>query len=541
MNRQLTCGSVPICVALFVLGVQAAAQGTCGAQTDPADALTQVEVCVVDQPTYAAELFGPGADALELSYVDEGTDGDDASERPFSNRPKVLLELPDRGRGADDIGPGARAVLVVNLQGAVFAERVRTGDLTVRHLASTDVGELRVAVVSGGAQGDDSVSFEVQVDGADGLRNEGELPVTLALAIPRLTRTLAAMSAPSSRGILVRVALEPQSGTDGFPEYPGRGQTLPNDSDADTGVRVLVPRPLPSDRALTIEPGGDAETGIIDPEVREVLVFTPPRDPQVLTLATIVLALDPTRRQADGTPFSVSEGRPGSRDDGAGVGVLQVRVSGEFREGDVLIFDIDGDGKADDGERFSVGERLASVEFPLEQVVPGTYNVRYFPNREDPLRAGALETSVAVAFDHATNLPPAPVRMLAELQYLDADSAVPVHGIWPPSSMDRSYVRVRCGGAVDCRVYMACDSAEGAHHFGRVDPPIGAWSVETLTAERLAGIIGATEADFAGGMTCDVIGSDISVQVLTRSGGVLTNSTYVGRPLGEEGGDHGRG
>ena len=55
--------------------------------------------------------------------------------------------------------------------------------------------------------------------------------------------------------------------------------------------------------------------------------------------------------------------------------------------------------------------------------------------------------------------------------------------------------------------------------------------VETLTAMELAETVGAEDEDFAGRMSCEVIGSNINVQVLTRSGDTLVNNTYVGGPL----------
>ena len=60
---------------------------------------------------------------------------------------------------------------------------------------------------------------------------------------------------------------------------------------------------------------------------------------------------------------------------------------------------------------------------------------------------------------------------------------------------------------------------------------IGARMVDTINADELADIIGADDADFMGRMSCEVIGTSISVQVLTRSGDALVNNTYVGGPL----------
>ncbi len=88
-------------------------------------------------------------------------------------------------------------------------------------------------------------------------------------------------------------------------------------------------------------------------------------------------------------------------------------------------------------------------------------------------------------------------------------------------------MRIRCDATAPCRVYLACDSVGGAHFFGRLAEPVGMHAVRTVTAIQLAETIGATDADFVGGMSCELLGEDISVQVLVRSGGTLANHTHV--------------
>lgn len=78
---------------------EAGAQERCGPETVPGRAAAQMQVCVVNRPRYAAELFGPGADAAELGY---GRDADAAGlSHPLGN-----VAESDRGRlRVRDINP----------------------------------------------------------------------------------------------------------------------------------------------------------------------------------------------------------------------------------------------------------------------------------------------------------------------------------------------------------------------------------------------------------------------------------------------------
>ena len=533
MNRRAAT-VVSIWAIALSLAPHAYGQESCGPGTDPDDAASRIEVCVVDRPRYAVELFGSGADALELSYMDE-PDQEDPDAAAFSNRPKVLLELPDRRPGAgDDIAPGSAATVTFRLSGAVFAERIRISDLKVRNLGDGGGGGFRLRSREGGAAGDRVVAFDIEVTGSVGLGNAPDgLPVTLALHMPALTRAGDAMTAPASHGVQVQVDVETTTtGNFGFPDFPARGQTLSDGPDADdereedAGLRVLIPKPDPLDRALSLVGAEGAEGGTIEPEER-TLVFAASRDPAFLTVGRVALALREDLYQSDGEPFSVVEGRRA----GEGAGVLAVSTVADFRSGDRLIFDRDGDGQAGEGEALVIDEGVALAEFRLEEIVPGTYEVVYFPGQEEALRSGAIETTFAIDFDRSTNRAPPPVRETVQLEYLNAETALLAYAIAPPSDPDRAHIRISCRASSPCQLYLACDGADGAHYLGGLDMPIDPRTTRTVTAQEVAAVIGASDEDFAGGMSCEVFGSDIAVQVLTRSGGVLANTTYVGGPL----------
>ena len=511
------------------LGPHASGQASCGPYTDPEEGASWIEVCVVDRPRYAGELFGAGADALELGYAHEA-DGDAPDARGFDNRPKVLLELPDRSSTTADVALGSSATVTFRLVGAVFAERVRSSDLEVRNLADAETARLRTGILAGGAAGDRAVEFAVEVVGA-GFENTAERRVTLAFRMPAVTRAGEAMTAPSSPGVRIAVEVAPTStGTRGFPDFPAQRQTLPG-ADAgvgrreDDGVRVLIRRPGPMDRALSVAAEEGAEGGTIDPEGR-TLVFAEARDSVALTVARVALVLRDGLSQADGTPFSV-DGDGRSTRDGDGAGTLEVSTAAAFGPADRVVFDRDGDGEAGTGEALSINDGVASGRFSLEEVVPGTFDVLYFPAPRAALRSGSVETVFSIRFARSGNRAPPPARESVRLEYLDSENAVQAFTIGPPSGRDRAHVRIRCASPVSCRVYLACDGADGADYFGGLDAPVDPYSVRTLTAAGVGSVIGAADADFTGGMRCEVFGGDIALQLLTRSGGVLSNTTYV--------------
>ena len=227
-------------------------------------------------------------------------------------------------------------------------------------------------------------------------------------------------------------------------------------------------------------------------------------------------------------PFAVTGTR---RSPGDGEGVLSVLTEGHFRAGDRLVFDLDGDGEAREGETLPMEGGTAAGEFLLEDVVPGDYEVLYFPRSGEPLRSGAIVTTFAIEFERSGNSAPPPVRQTVQLEYLNAERALAAYAISPPSDPDRANVRVSCRSSAPCEVYLACDGADGAHYFAGLDRPLDPRTTRTVTAREMMETLDAADEDFLGGMSCEVFGGDIAVQVLQRSGGVLTNTTYVAGPL----------
>lgn len=513
-------------------------------------------------PNYAAELFGPGSNEVVLEYMVVA--GDTTVSPPVvavDEQPKIKVVL------GSNVTAGSGATLSITLDGAVFADPVRprshlliatrttnvdsTGDtpVTTYTYAPDNTKSVTVNSTTGGAAGDSMVSFEIEaataLAGDSATTTDASTDDAIVFALPPVTEAAAAMGF-LGKGVRATISLTSASSADGaFPDFPTSGQLMPGTNRRETGKRVVIPPAyttgglVPSAALSIVGDQMSVETGRINVKDRTRLGGLPAtRSPVNLRISSVTISLDQDLRQADGEGFSI-----GRR--GGGSGEVTVSVLGNVREGDMVIFDMDGDGKADDGEMLDIDGGIASGDFDLDELLPvgdddiqttsATGTVLYFPQAEGPLRAGSLITTYSVTYDEETNgsagfgSPSAATGMpsVSALTY-GSFGTIKAYAIAPMSSGDESNIRIRCGSSVPCTVYVACDSADGTDYFGQSNT-IHPWSVDTLNAMELADVIGADDADFAGRLSCEVIGGALTVQVLTRSGGALVNNTYVGQ------------
>ena len=141
-------------------------------------------------------------------------------------------------------------------------------------------------------------------------------------------------------------------------------------------VRVLLAKS--GMNAVTVM-ADDGSTGTISPDARETLLISTtvpfPLDPQQLEVASVSVAVNSALAQSDGDGFSV-EDNTGRRNDGDGAGSLLVSTSGDFREGDMLFWDANGNAKYDAGMEvdtvMDMSNGMASADFGLDEVtLPG--------------------------------------------------------------------------------------------------------------------------------------------------------------------------
>ena len=254
--------------------------------------------------------------------------------------------------------------------------------------------------------------------------------------------------------------------------------------------------------------------------------------------------------QPNGDPFSVAR-----RQDGEGS--LIVTGRGDYRGGDTVWLDVDGSRTAQASETLTMNDDgTATGAFDIADLAGdsaaargslardegvATKTLYYTPSGESRLRPSEYRTEFSVDFDAAGNVDKATQQSLFTTVYaMTADpsgtgaaaavEATRTAGAVPAlTAVDVGNLRIKCEVSSPCVIHLECDDVSGETWFARLDEPIPGRATLHLTASDIAEALGiSAEEGWDDSLSCAILGSrDISVQVLTRSGGVLVNHTYV--------------
>lgn len=442
------------------------------------------------------------AAANEVAFADEVAFAK-SLDYPDGKVPTVNVTLVNK------VDKGEEAEIIFTLSGAQFAQRVRSSSL--KTATSTP---LKRTVTGGGGVGDGFVEFTVVA--LDELKAESvigfELP-TVRNAGPRLTF--------NGRNLGVRVGVEIVSlvsvGDHAFPDYESEKETW--------GWPKLVVMGL-AGRGLTLDVA-EASHGSIDVENRVQLVKDDGKKQVMLELTKAGITVNAGAVQSDGKLFGI-----GDKQDGAGY--MKISLRGSLAEEDTVFYDLNGDDKLSTGEDLAVSNGMASSTFRLSDDMAESDRPLYYMPGGGILRPGAIHMTVSVDFDDDMNHVDGrkyTTSKTSKLDYSGTSGSVSAYAIAPPAggAGDVSNVRVKCEGTAECQIYFACDDIAGADLFGKVAEKIPARATKTYRSGDIAKIVGE---EWTGRLACNVIsvGSTVSVQVLTRSGGTLVNNTYVNEP-----------
>ena len=505
-------------------------------------------------------------------YASETVAGSDASVELIDHRDYahlVPLQLHLTRDEANAIEQGDVMDVTFSLVNAVFAENVRISDLSTRVVFNAlSAGDIRVRSMEGGKRGDISVTFELEATEADWNTSRFIVILSMFFSPPKLTGFV-----PDSTGTFRPVSVTAKTEasrstgwidtsspdirfTDPCAIHVEPTTCLTTNSDgvlqwlrpiADTGpvrqLRALVAfRPgiefttsFASDPVrIDLAAGRMGFTNTATPVIGEVSVGIANTDTCVGNLAECTL-------QSNGTAFTIERR-------GEAKGSLNVSVEGNFRAGDEVWLDFDQDGKPSSAESLNLSGSIMQGSFPLNDVVGNpaaassttddgefdadygvrTSILRYSPNGTDPMRSGMLRVAFSVDFDRqdARDKP----RQIGDftMLYTGIESERKAHGIAAVDSSEIANMRIKCESSTPCTVYLECDDADGETWFAQLDESIAGRSTLRLSSTTLAQALGMEDASWSGRLSCTALSSqNISVQLLARSGNVLTNQTYI--------------
>ena len=496
--------------------------------------------------TYAKEVFGEGASDVVVDYKAAG--------------PTVTLMVQTPGAETGDIDDGDTADITFTLANARFERNVRLTALSVDSMVD-------VLSKEDGDSGDNTVTFRIE---ADQDLPSASTTLSFVFELPPLT------GLNPERPVYASVSVDAAGGG-------GWASTEDADSMAFTGTMiedgVLRARTNAASRDTALIAFADGLTFSVATGSDATIALTGGRmsltDPGYATLGSVTTGLatadvcitdNPIPMgcvvQANGDEFSVS-----SREDGAGD--LDIAVSGDFREGDMVWLDYDGDRKATDNEMLELAENGSMTgDFNLSDLagnsraVEGdagdldreegmaTHALYYMPNGEDGLRPAEFRSNFSVDF-HGEGIADKRVQTstvstmyptvasgpsgTAGMTIVEAMRQAPALPSPTPSTpggaggIDIGNLRITCKASTECVVSLECDDAEGNSWFAELDEPIPGRATLHMNTDAIAELLGlSAEEGWADNLSCMILSSrDIAVQVLTRSSGTLVNHTYV--------------
>ena len=517
----------------------------------------------------------------ERTYASEVISSSDVQIDYRGASPEVVFEIRMSNPEVQMIDEDDTIDVTFAVANAKFGRNVRAGDMDpVINDVEANSCAARVADIVDGERGESSVTFKIEAAEGDctcgGGACAGVLGAVFTFELPRLY----SLSAAPGRSVSVSVSTDTPGGsgwpaTDPIPANAvNTGQDCTSMAAATTactsvenGViqQLTAPVAAAGGRRLPVAiinflqgldfsatSGGTTSINLAAGRTS----FLPPLYQAVLGSATVGVSsasecdgTDPTPSgcylQANGRPFSI--GRSGE-----GRGDLVVNVTGDFRSGDIVYLDLDGNWTPGTGESLSLVNGSMEGAFSLLDVAgdasagegdanemareegTATRRLLYRPNGNDPLRPGGYRSSFAVDFQgSASDKAATPASSEANThmtQYTVVEDAQVAYAIPPGTTGDIGNVRIKCDVATSCTVYLECDHADGRSWFEQVADPIPGRSTLVLTSEGMRTALGMDDDEWTRGrLSCTVHSTrEISLQVLTRSdSGVLVNNTYV--------------
>lgn len=487
----------------------------------------------------ASEYFGGEPRSVLLSKFDI----DDTAAN--LQRPYVGLVLT-----GGPITTGNAAEITFTLAGAVFEQAATPSNLDRRSgTCGGDAGNnLTVSVVSGGARGDESVTFRAEATA--GIDND----TAICFWVPDLSVGLTTVSAPGVMPAVmgVQVTSSISTVTTSGTTFPAaiNGNNVDEDGMATPDNTTGMPGPitmrtiLQAANAVTTSLG-TGDTAYVSVADRTKIVQGGTRDPSVagtggtmgLRVGTLEvgLAAADTIWKLEGGTFTGTAGtdpHPGKLQgtlDSTLSGQVELSVGGRFGSGDKVVV-----GSGPTALMATPSGGVAEVTVQLE--VGSTNSIVYVPGGVDNLKPGTFAAGGMRLFNDRRNNNAALAPMsMGHIRYAGINVEGYAYGVVRSGGMESSVVRVTCEASATgtCVVFGDCRDQGGDDYFSDVPVPIAVGETAVWSSDDIATVLGGGWDSGRG--SCDIHSNgELSVQHMVRTGSALiNNSTVVGRGLDE--------
>lgn len=485
-------------------------------------------------PEFAQELFGPNSGSVKLTIPGSIVSVQFGTTAQTSN---TLLRVDS----------GQSAVFTYQFSGARLAEDISAGDFWFGSSTNTANALAGFAFSAGrdgggGQRGDDFVSYTVTSTAAEGSATDISARY-FNFRVPDIdTVTVADEEEATDRQVTVTVTISPPAqsrfatGRNNFPRYPSSAAAAANQNV--TAVATINPAyQLTVDPSATSTSDHQGEINLDDPSM--LTATTTATLIQVGGLGDSSSSMRGIRISA--VTFAATAGNQkaadGNTDFSAGTtDRLRVSASGNFAASDRLLFttktgnNITYNQGSDFLLTISSDGTTAEAARPLSgtgAISPNTAYTLYYVPGGGEIGRGNIGSMYTLDFSAATARDSVTAGKDLTLEYSGITFTNYAYAIPGPNAADIGNLRVRCEGASDCIVFFRCRDQAGMNVGGFERTTIDPGSVERLSSMEIATMLGVE--DWSGRLSCSLHSSSrVSVQLLVRSGGTLTNNTFIG-------------
>ena len=478
-----------------------------------------------------------------------------ASEYFGSSGSREVLLTRENGRGAIKVNvneavdgtPGTvevgnEAEITFTLNGATFAASATSSHLQYFDSAGGGTPQADIAkdVVRGGARGEQSVTYSLEVVTALDTGDEGFLyfdPPNLDVSPVVLNPT----AAPSTqrRGVTVVATIETgRALANPFPSNIVGSARLPNGTmvvspDADGAILQLG-----SALNAQLGAGGMATVAINDLKaISDDGMSVTMREGDMkrgLKVGSLSIAVTDSDMAPYTTQSPLRVLRSESMTDTNGLdsslgGTAMVTVRGPFQTGDQVL--LGANQRADGAKAFEMSDGAATVSVQLAAM--SAMDVVYVPGGVDNLTPGMFRAGLSLDFNDDLNAsgPVVGAASSGSLNYRGISTQAYAYGVVRGGGLERSFVRVGCiAGATTprtgCDVYMTCYDQAGKNYFGRLGASIPSGATMVVNSDQIAAALDGGWDSGRG--RCDLMSNgSLEVQHMVRSGGIQVNNTVV--------------